>query len=828
MSTPKTIIKYSDIKSLLPGTITNLYMSSNLRNYNLNINQSGLLYLSQLKNSFAFPTINAPLSSYGRCYSVRKVIPTYTGPVFQLRRSSDNALQTFYTDDIQSYLTTGANNTGTSYSSWIGANTAYVTIWYDQSTNANNASNAVNGTTQPNISLQNGKYVIQFQNANSTVLNIATPYSSYTIFSNFYNTNASYGTIITTAGNFGQSFGSTNAITIIGNSSSSDWYYSGTGTKVAYNNGVASTTILLNAWNCLCLSIGTASGTPFSRIGMDGFSNTRAINGYMTEMILHNKAVLASDMVAYYKSCLINYIYPTQNAPISTLLCCYSCRLVVNTYIGPVFKLRRSSDNNLQDFYTDSIQSYLSSGINNTGFSYLSWIGTNTAYIYTFYDQSPNANHATNTNNNATQPNISFQNGKYVLQFQNANSTVLYLTSPISTSTLYTIFAVFYNTNNFYGTLFSTNGYYLSQRFGGIPGANGQSINGDNNGDDWYYSGTGTKLAYNNNAPASTILLNGWNILTLSVGTPENNASWYYLGADNYSSTRSMNGYIAEFMCHNKSIIVNDINLYNNNSIFNYVFPTANVPTTTFMGCYSVRLVVPTYTGPVFQLRRSSDNVLQTFYTDSIQSYLSTSINNSGTSYSSWIGTGNTAYVTVWYDQSTNAINASNPVNGTTQPNINYQYGKYVIQNITANLTNLTMTTGIIPYTIFSHFYNTNTNHGTLTGATSQDFQVRFGSTAGAKSINGDNNYGDWYYSMTGTKIGYNNGSDSTAVLVGGWNLLSLTGTTLSNPSTNFQMIGKDSFDNTKGINGYMTEIIYINKTVTANDMVQYYNNRLF
>ena len=30
------------------------------------------------------------------------------------------------------YLTTGANNTGTSYSSWIGANTAYVTIWYDQ------------------------------------------------------------------------------------------------------------------------------------------------------------------------------------------------------------------------------------------------------------------------------------------------------------------------------------------------------------------------------------------------------------------------------------------------------------------------------------------------------------------------------------------------------------------------------------------------------------------------------------------------------------------------------------------------------------------------
>lgn len=41
-------------------------------------------------------------------------------------------------------------------------------------------------------------------------------------------------------------------------------------------------------------------------------------------------------------------------------------------------------------------------------------------------------------------------------------------------------------------------------------------------------------------------------------------------------------------------------------------------------------------------------------------------------------------------------------------------------------------------------------------------------------------------------------------------------------------MIGKDSFDNGKGMNGYMTEIVYINKTVKANDMVEYYKKRLF
>jgi hypothetical protein len=137
------------------------------------------------------------------------------------------------------------------------------------------------------------------------------------------------------------------------------------------------------------------------------------------------------------------------------------------------------------------------------------------------------------------------------------------------------------------------------------------------------------------------------------------------------------------------------------------------------------------------------------------------------------------------------------------------------------------MTTGIIPYTIFTHFYNTNTFMGTITGATSQDFQLRFYQSGGTL-INGGSNYGDWYYSMSGTKIAYNNGSEATVVLLGGWNVLSLTGTTLSNPTTNFQMIGKDSFDGGKGITGYITEIIYINKTVTANDMVQYYNYRLF
>jgi hypothetical protein len=827
MATSNLRIRFSDTRALMPGTFTTFSMT-NLRNFNLNTPETGRLLLSQLKSSYSFPTINAPSSSLGRCYSVRKVVPTYTGPVFRVRRSSDNVLQDFFTDNTQSYLTTGANNTGTTYVSWIGANTAYVTIWYDQSTNANNATNSTNNTTQPNISLQNGKYVIQFINTNSTVLNITTPYSPFTVFCNFYNTNSEFGTIITTAGDFGLRFGggSATARFINGGFTNGDWFFRATGIKIAYNNGVPATEILFNGWNALTLSIGVASATPFNRIGMDGFSNTRAINGHMSEMILHNKALVANDMIAYYYSSLINYSFPSLNASHLSMLVCYSTRVLNPFYKGPILRLRRSSDNTLQDFYTDNTQSYLTTGINNTGISYVTWIGANTAYVHTWYDQSSNANHAINTAIDTVQPNISLQKGIYVVQFRNVYGTVLNITTPIPTSTLNTIFAVFYNTNTNNGTIFSTNSFWVSQRFG----TNAASANGFSNADDWYFSSTGTKLSYNNNISTTTIRLNDWNILTLSVGTPKVAGSWNLLGRDNYSTGRSINGFMAEFICHNKAILLNDIRLYNRNSIFNNrfnttIFPTTDIPISEFMACYSVRLLISTYTGPVFRLRRSGDGVLQDFYTDSAQSYLTTGANNTGTTYTSWIGA-NTPAIAIWYDQSPNARNATS-TSAEKTPFLIVQNGKYVIRHITSSLTDLTMTTGIIPRTIFSHFNNANANHGTITGAISEDFQLRF-NNPGATLINGASASNDWYFSMSGTKLAYNNGVASSTIVHNNWNVLTLTGTTLSKPTTNFQMIGKDSFDNTKGMNGYMTEIVYINKTVTANDMLQYYDKRLF
>jgi hypothetical protein len=94
------------------------------------------------------PKIGTPIldtmSSSGKSaargvYTLYRVNSTYSGPTIKLRRSSDNAISDFYAD-VYGNLGTSANATGTSFSSWIGSNTAYVDTWYDQSGSANHAT----------------------------------------------------------------------------------------------------------------------------------------------------------------------------------------------------------------------------------------------------------------------------------------------------------------------------------------------------------------------------------------------------------------------------------------------------------------------------------------------------------------------------------------------------------------------------------------------------------------------------------------------------------------------------------------------------------------
>ena len=323
---PSSDIKFSAIKNLISGNTSGPIAQSSFTNFNpFSGNTSGSISISsKIAGKYPFPPKNSNESAMNVCFACRIIVPTYTGPVFRLRRSSDNVVQDFYTDKTQSFLTTGANNTGTTFSSWIGGNTAYVTIWYDQSGNGNNATNSNNNTTQPYLENTapgtSGKYVIRFVRANTTVLYLNSIQPN-TVFSHFYNTQNFYGaTILSTAYDYQVRFGF-GCTSITSDQNGGDWFYNGAiaGSYLEYNNGVdqnfqgsGDDSILLNSWNVLTLSVTNPiwvtdqtnfSESSFTRIGQDGFDPaSRSIDGWISEMICHNKMITVDDINCYYNN----------------------------------------------------------------------------------------------------------------------------------------------------------------------------------------------------------------------------------------------------------------------------------------------------------------------------------------------------------------------------------------------------------------------------------------------------------------------------------------------------------------------------------------------
>ena len=198
----------------------------------------------------------------------------------------------------------------------------------------------------------------------------------------------------------------------------------------------------------------------------------------------------------------------------SSLVGAFSTRLLIAAYTGPVISLRLSSGGAAQPFFTDSFQSYFSTGPGNTGLSLASWAGSATPLVDTWYDQSGNGNNAA-TLDTTTASNIfltSNTNGVFTLQFQQPASSGLQFTTPVQPTAIYT---QMYNTNAYYGSLITAPVDY-TVRFG----RSGTDINGDSNGEDWFYTGAGSKVAFNNGSPSTTITLNAWNAMVLSVESP--------------------------------------------------------------------------------------------------------------------------------------------------------------------------------------------------------------------------------------------------------------------------------------------------------------------
>lgn len=229
---------------------------------------------------------------------------------------------------------------------------------------------------------------------------------------------------------------------------------------------------------------------------------------------------------------------------------CYSTRLVVPTYNGPVIKIEKN-DGSQQDIYTDATQSFLRT---KTGLSLTNWLSAEVGKVRVWYDQSGNENHAFCYN---YCPTISIlDSNKYVLRFQQYTDNGLRMKKPVKP---YSIFFQFWHDNDNSGKIISTDVDSAINQYYGVVIQNG-NINGNKDQYNWFYVGKGDKDFTVNQTDSDEYNLSEWNTVCLSIEDPmysaNNNETLNMIGKD-------ISGYISELILYNRPMTSDEIDDYN-------------------------------------------------------------------------------------------------------------------------------------------------------------------------------------------------------------------------------------------------------------------------
>ncbi len=224
---------YNNGQPLMTGTqpqATNLKAWYKLNQYDSywDLGGNGKWTFNNAAQPFDFVGLLDTYTSAKIAYSLRKLDSNYTGNAIRVRRSSDNSEQ-----DIG--FTNNELDT-TSLLSFVGSNDGYVTTWYDQSGNTNNATHN-NASTQPLIvssgvvNTINSKPSIKFNGI--AKLNIST--------NNFGQSNSVPYTILTVSNmtSLPSDTATNGGSHIFGIGSASNGYFTDYGDKIgfAYNGG---------------------------------------------------------------------------------------------------------------------------------------------------------------------------------------------------------------------------------------------------------------------------------------------------------------------------------------------------------------------------------------------------------------------------------------------------------------------------------------------------------------------------------------------------------------------------------------------------------------
>ena len=229
-------------------------------------------------------------SGAAAAYSLRQLRTAYTGAAIRVRRSSDNAEQ-----DINFV---GGDLDTSSLLTFCGAGNGFITTWYDQSTNANNAEQPTLISSQAQIvssgavitDPNTGKISVTWTGDNYTISNVAVTQNMLVsaVINRTATSNAFYPIGNTATNPRLMSWGGTGNITSQITSTSVTHESSNTTVGAYILSGLRDSSNVVKAWrNATALTSGASSGTGvnFIRFGLGAGTST---TGRMVEMIFWN------------------------------------------------------------------------------------------------------------------------------------------------------------------------------------------------------------------------------------------------------------------------------------------------------------------------------------------------------------------------------------------------------------------------------------------------------------------------------------------------------------------------------------------------------------
>jgi hypothetical protein len=255
------------------------------------------LGLSVCGGGAAAPAVVAPLlldllaTSAVRAYSLRKLRAAYAGSAIRVRRDNDNAEQ-----DIG--FVAGALDTA-ALATFVGSNSAYLSKWYDQSGNADDAVQA-STSLQPRIrnagtnETLNSLPVVRFGLATSVVLNSTTPLTTKECLVITATTEAAtfseYSVVVSGSSVEG----------LLGESGTSHWY-TGDGFLSANTNNSGNNTAVFGSvlQQVNANSTSTTLNLSFVQIGLAD-SDARKWLGWIGEVILFPTLLSSGDRTTAY------------------------------------------------------------------------------------------------------------------------------------------------------------------------------------------------------------------------------------------------------------------------------------------------------------------------------------------------------------------------------------------------------------------------------------------------------------------------------------------------------------------------------------------------